>query len=228
MENIKSYLIDFAEGRVEVSDFLDYCKIHPEVLDFLTSIADTKFKTTIVHKVRDENGFTQYIPEELPFDAKLFIDEETKTNGGTIGKYLNIHDLFSNVLVAAFPHENIIIDETLHEKYCFMLDACPEYIGGEQADELIEQLLESFPKELSKTKRIKLFKEQVKELFHIESNKYPRWIQSPEWPIGENGVPMRFVSQKRKKGKEYETILYTEFLFEDIKTGELRVVEQFT
>ena len=68
----------------------------------------------------------------------------------------------------------------------------------------------------------------IKELFHIESNKYPRWIQSPEWPIGENGVPMRFVSQKRKKGKEYETILYTEFLFEDVKTGEQRVVEQFT
>ena len=58
--------------------------------------------------------------------------------------------------------------------------------------------------------------------------KYPRWIQDPEWPVGEEGMPMKFVSQKRKKGNAYNTMLYTEYLFEDVKTGKQRTIEQFT
>ena len=44
MIEIKKYLIDFAEGRISVSDFIEYSKEHPEILDFLTNIADPKFK----------------------------------------------------------------------------------------------------------------------------------------------------------------------------------------
>lgn len=228
MIKIKQYLIDFAEGRISVSDFIQYSKEHPEILDFLTNIADPKFKTTIVHKKIGDNGWPQYISEELPFDAKLFLQKELEQSGGMLGKYLNIHGLFSKVLTTAFPNDNIIIDETLHNKHWFMLDACPEYIGGEEVDDLLMDLLESLPDNLSKTKKVRLYKEQLRSLFNIESNKYPRWIQEAEWPVGEDGVPMRFISQKRKKGKAYETMLYTEFLFEDVKTGEQRIVEQFT
>jgi hypothetical protein len=39
---------------------------------------------------------------------------------------------------------------------------------------------------------------------------------------------MRFVEQKRKKGKEYAEMLYTQFFFEDVETGEIRVIDQFT
>ena len=53
--------------------------------------------------------------------------------------------------------------------------------------------------------------------------KYPDPI-----PVGEDGVPMKFISQKAKKGKAYQTMLHTEFLFEDVKTGEQRIIEQFT
>ncbi len=225
---IKKYLIDFAEGRVSVPDFIEYSKKHPDVFDFLTNIADPKFKTTIVHKKIGDNGYPQYIPEELPFDAKLYMDTELNSTGGTLGKYLNIHALFSKVLVTAFPDDNITIDTTLDDKFIFMLNACPEYIEGEEVDSVIEKVLESIPQNLSRTKRIKQFKEQIKQVFHIEGNKYPRWIQGGEWPIGEDGVPMKFISQKRKKGKAYDTMLFTEFLFEDMKTGKQRIVEQFT
>ena len=228
MIEIKKYLIDFAEGRISVPDFIKYSNEHPEILDFLTNIADPKFRTTIVHKKIGDDGWPQYIPEELPFDAKLDLQEELKTGGGILGKYLNIHGVFSNVLVTAFPNDNIVIDETLHNKHLFMLDVCPEYIGGEEVDNLLMDLLETLPDNLSKTKKVKFYKEQLKSLFHIELNKYPRWIQEAEWPMGEDGIPMRFISQKRKKGKTYETMLFTEFLFEDVKTGKQRIVEQFT
>lgn len=226
--DIKSYLIDFAEGRISVPDFIEYSRVHPEILDFLTNIADPKFKTTVVHKTIGENNYPQYIAEELSFDAKLYMNEQLKRKNGLLGIHLNIHSLFSNVLVAAFPNDNIVIDETLSNKFRFMLQACPEYIGGEEVDYLLEDLLESLPEDLSKTKRVKLYKEQLKSLFHIESNKYPRWIQEAEWPVGEDGIPMKFISQKAKKGKAYQTMLHTEFVFEDVKTGEQRIVEQFT
>ena len=129
--SIKKYLIDFAEGRISVPDFIKCSKEHPEIFDFLTNIADPKFKTTIVHKKIGDTGWPQYIPEELPFDEKLFLQKELESSGGMLGKYLNIHDLFSNVLVTAFPNDNIVIDETLSNKFRFMLQACPEYIGGE-------------------------------------------------------------------------------------------------
>lgn len=226
--DIKSYLIDFAEGRITVPEFIKCCETNSEILDFLTEIADPKFKTPIVRKEIGENGWPQYIPEELPFNAKLSLSEHLKTNINTLAKHLNIHGLFSRVLVTAFPNDNIVIDETLSNKFTFMLQACPEYIGGEEVDCLLEDLLESLPEDLSKTKRVKLYKEQLKSLFHIESNKYPRWIQGAEWPAGEDGIPMKFISQKAKKGKAYQTMLHTEFLFEDVKTGEQRIIEQFT
>ncbi len=228
MIEIKKYLIDFAEGRISTPDFIKYSQEHPEILDFLTKIADPKFKTTVVHKTIGENGMPQYVAEELSFDAKLFIDEQRKRANGSLELHLNIHGLFSSVLVTAFPDYNIVVDETLRNKHLFMLDACPEYIGGEEVDDLLVDLLQTLPDNLSKTKKVKLYKEQLKSLFHIESNKYPRWIQEAEWPMGEDGIPMKFISQKRKKGKSYDTMLFTEFLFEDVKTGKQRIVEQFT
>lgn len=67
-----------------------------------------------------------------------------------------------------------------------------------------------------------------KKEFHIEGMKYPRWIQGGEWPVSKSGKPVRFIEQKRKKGKEYSTMLYTQFFFEDVETGEIRVIDQFT
>ena len=157
-ENIKSYLIEFAEGRVSVPEFLEYSKEHTEILDFLTNIADPTFKTGIVHKRIGEDGWPLYISEELPFNAKLFIDEQTKRERSTLAKHLNIHHLFSRVLITAFPDDNIVMDETLSEKFTFMLHACPEYIGGEEVDEILENLLESIPEGLSKTKNSASYK----------------------------------------------------------------------
>lgn len=228
LENIKSYLIDFAEGRVTVPEFIEYCKTHSEVLDYLTKIADSEFKTYVTHISIDENGYKQYTVEELPFDASLDLQSQLSRGGGNLARYLNIHSFYSKIITTAFPTDNITVDTTLDEKSSFMSDACPEYIGGPEVEELLGILLETLPKDLSKSKKIRLYKEKLKELFHIEQNKYPRWVQEAEWPMGSDNLPMRFVGQKRKKGKAYETMLYTEFLFEDVKTGEQRIIEQFT
>ena len=144
--------------------------------------------------------------------------------------YVNIQSWLYNLMSELFPNEHIEIDKTLKEKASFMSDVCPEYIEGCEIEELgiIEKLIEQVPETIPKGKRIKHIKELIKKEFHIEGTKYPRWIQGGEWPISPSGKPMRFLEQKRKKGKGYENMLYTIFVFEDVDTLELRTVEQFT
>lgn len=227
MDEKKAFWIDFTEGRISVPEMLDRTEERPELLDWLTSIADPKFKTVVVHKETDEDGYTTYTPEELPFHARLHIKAEMEAvRSGKLGQYLNLHYLFSQILMTAFPEEGIVMDMTLEKKFDFMLDACPEYIGGPEVNHLLDELLEEIPADLSKAKRVKLYREKVKALFPMAGKKYPRWVQEAEWPLSPSGKPMRFLEQK--KGKDYKTTMQTHFLFEDVDTGEIRTIEQFT
>ena len=111
-----------------------------------------------------------------------------------------------------------------------MLDVCPGYIDGVEisAAEIIEKIIAEVPETMPKSKRKKEIRERIKAAFHIVDGKYPRWVQGGDWPVAASGKPMRFVGQKRKKGKEYENMLYTVYTFEDVDTGEIRTIEQFT
>lgn len=231
MDERKKYWIDFAEGRVSVPEMLRQTEERPELLDWLTSIADPKFRTYTIQKETVEGSYSAYTPTEHPFDAKLQIQvyvHEGRGSGSELGRHLNIHSYFSRVLTTAFPDEGIEVDKTLCEKHIFMLDACPQYIGGPEVNHLLDKLLEEVPAALSKTKRVKLYKEKIKTMFHITGKKFPYWVQDAQWPISPSGKPMRFLEQKRKKGKAYTNMLYTQFIFEDVDTGEIRVIDQFT
>ena len=230
MDEIKRFWIDFVEGRITVPEMVARTEAEPALLDWLTSIADPKFKTYTTQKV-EGNILTNYVLVERPFDAKLQIEDYVhKGQGGSckLGRYLNIHGCFSRVLTTAFPDDGIVVDQTLHNKFGFMLDACPAYIGGPEVDFLLDELLEEIPAELSKSKRIKLYREKVKGLFPLTDKKYPRWVQEAEWPLAPSGKPMRFVEQKKAKGKAYAEAMLTYYIFEDVDTGEQRIVEQFT
>ena len=229
MDEMKYFWVSFVEGRISVPEMLARTEEKEELLDWLTRIADGKFKTVLIQKETDEDGYTTYTPMEFPFDAKLQIRADVyEGNGGKLGRYLNIHSMFAKVLTTAFPEDGIVTDQTLHEKFCFMLNACPEYIGGPEVDHLLDELLEKIPAELSKSLRAKLYKEKVKELFPLAGKKYPRWVQEAEWPLSSSGKPMRFVEQKKAKGKELAETMYTHFIFEDVDTGEKRIIDQFT
>ncbi len=229
MEEIKAYLIDFVEGRIRVQEFIQQCEINPRILDYVTSIAGQDEKLYEHLWVIDDNGHGKFIHKEIPYDARKYLHEELKPNcGGVLGTYLNIHNHFSRILISAFPNEEIKKDISLKNKHTFMLEACPEYIEGQEVSEILNNLLSEIPDNLSKTKRIKQFKDKVKKMFHIEGNKYPRWIQGGDWPISSSGKPMKFIEQKRKKGQKHDELLYTFYVFEDVDTGEQRVIEQFT
>lgn len=229
MQNEKQFWIDFAQGLISVPDMLARTEAEPALLAWLNGIVPEGTVTCVVHTVTEDDGYTRYIPEDVPFTAEIFLREELgRRRKSNLGHALNIHSTFSHFVADAFPEENIVIDQTLSKKFDFMLDACPEAVDGPEVENVIEALLESLPQDLSKAKRVKLFKERLRELFPTAGGKWPRWVQGAEWPLGSGGKPMRFLEQKRRKGKEYANMLYTHFIFEDVDTGEQRIIDQYT
>lgn len=166
--------------------------------------------------------------QEIPYNVKkIYPYNKTKSKLRT---YINIQSWLYNLMTEFFPNDPIKKDESLNQRALFMMEVCPEYIEGYEIDEagIIEAIIAQVPESLPKGKRKKQIKDLIKKEFHIEGTKYPRWIQGGEWPVSKSGKPMRFIEQKRKKGKEYSTMLYTQFFFEDVETGEIRVIDQFT
>lgn len=94
-----------------------------------------------------------------------------------------------------------------------------DYLGGEEVDGVIEEVLEKKTEDISVTKFISAAKQELRELFHITPRKYPKWVQEPEWPMGQVS-PMMFMRQ-RKDGE------LVEFVFQDADTGEERIVTQY-
>ncbi len=182
----------------------------------------------MVGGVRELFTETYRAVETFPYDVRRMAERQKTPD--RLGHQLNLQGWLYRLMGQLFPEEIFHRDNTLSEKHSFMLDACPEYIGGVEVEEagIIEDILDSVPETMPKNKRIKEVKSRIKEAFHVSGIIYPRWVQEPEWPLSQSGKPLRFVKQKRKKGKEYEGMLYTLFCFEDVDTGEERVVEQFT
>ena len=192
----------------------------------------SKYKTSYVQhmctgvKELFEKEYT--IVQETPYNVKT-VYSRNKTNN-MLWTYVNIQSWLYYLMVEIYPNESILKDEHLYNKASFIMDVCPEYIEGQEIDEagIIEAIIEQVPESLPKSKRKKQIIELIKKEFHIEGTKYPRWVQGGEWPVSKNGKPLRFVEQKRKKGKGYENMLYTIYIFEDVDTLEVRTIEQFT
>ncbi len=116
------------------------------------------------------------------------------------------------------------IEFTSTERYTnefnFLISIMPDYINSSKAEALIDQIALSVPESLGKTKRLKMIKTKIKEAFHLEGCKYPRWAQDTDWPFSKTGKPMKFISQKQERGSDL-----IELTFEDVDTGERIIVE---
>ena len=105
-------------------------------------------------------------------------------------------------------------------EYCALLDVMPTYINGEKAEMLAEQIIKDTPSEKSAVKRAKVIREKIKEAFHIEGRKYPRWPQDTDWPFSETGRPLKYISQK----SDGDLVRFT---FLDVDTGNEVIVEDY-
>ena len=236
----KQVVYDFLANRIDFRTFMKECDNNPGILDWVQSVVPSSIKWRKLVENEDvkkqfeeiRNGVRSATPDEMsalirqhyysveiPYDIRAVIQELKQ--GDVIGHWLNVHSELSRLMRAAFPDETIEESDHVKRVFDFIISVCPEYIGGSEIDE--QNILENIYNELpngSQTARKKVYKERLKELFHVQGSKYPHWFQNPEWPMGKNS-PMRFVSQSHK-GDLFN------YVFEDVDTGEQRIVVQFS
>lgn len=147
------------------------------------------------------------------------IEDLLKSDCSFAMKRAEIYDLVFSVVAAQAPETAYC--HKYSDEFKFFLRAVPEYAsGGEDACAYIEQtIIAALPPDLSEAKRVKLCKEQVRQRFHVEGNRHPRWVQSAEWPIV-GGEPAKYVGCERSGDR-------VRYFFEDPATGRRVAVEQY-
>ena len=136
---------------------------------------------------------------------------------GTIGDNLNIWAPIYQVY--SYYHPELSYTKKYKETYILYLDVIRDCYEGSEVRQIVEKIVTDALLIKYKGKRIQQAKMEVEKQFHVVDKKRPRWIQGPDWPMGEKS-PMKFIIQKRK-GEQVQ------YFFEDADTGASRIVEQF-
>ena len=224
--------VDYLEGRYPAKKFISEIYEKSELYMWVQSLVPPGEMTKIyVHRegvfLDPETNTVLYDmePMKVPYDILDDLKKHERRDFGgpkwSIGYIHHTHQLLLARFVQVFPNYDIKPTEDYEMKNQLRF-ACPDYVGGvEVIDQgVLDKIIDLLPKDLSMSKKKTLFKNMVREAFHVEGNKYPRWIQSPEWPVN-NGVPLKFVKTKRINSE------MVHHYFVDINTGEERIVEDF-
>ena len=213
MENIKQFTVDYLEGRIEPHLYSEALRNDPSVLDWLQSIVP-EGKIGYFEKVVRPDG--SWYQRTGPYSIHHAIKAVWSDPGHSrLGRELNTFSVISRFMSEAFPELELNLDTTLSEKYHFILNACPEYLCSVEIENagILEKLMEEFPDTMPKSKRVKAFRDKLKQMFYVEGQKYPRWIQQSEWPLSKTGNPTKFLRQKSKGEVSF-------YYFLDVDTGE--------
>ena len=105
------------------------------------------------------------------------------------------------------------------DDYRLLLSAQPEWLDVDAA--FLQKLLAEAPPDATPKERQKWLRQRLQEKFRC-AHRPPRWLQSPQWPIGEHG-PLVFLGQLAVKDFHDEAAVY---VFHDPATGECRSVLQ--
>lgn len=140
-----------------------------------------------VSYVAQEPGFVREMFEnqysairEIPYDVRVVL--RGLRSPSVLGYYLNIQGWLYRLMKEIYPDETIIMDETLHQKCSLMLEVCPDCVDSAEvsASGIIDAIIAEFPETLPKTKRKKLIRQRIKEVFYLTETQSPRWVQSSE------------------------------------------------
>lgn len=218
-------VFDFLKGDVEFKEFKKKWDESQEIREWVENLVDLKSELN-----SDWRNLPRFQNNPFLFGELIAIH---KHYGGSVLKYIEVslnqkglskasyeHSLFGPIaLVVPLVYPDTEITSYYSDEANYYSNATSDYIGGPEVDDYLYKLLGGFPPSLGKTKRLKEAKKAINEAFHIEKGKYPFWIQFPDWPMGKFN-PMKYISRKH----DGDLFLYT---FQDVDTGEVRVVEQF-
>lgn len=203
MKNLQ-IAIDFIEGKKTVEEFMreaNVAKTFEELQELLP-----KGASRCVQQIKEGKIITR----NVAYDVKSYFNELYAS--GTLDGKVNIFAETRDILLSKYPDINV--DNSLIEKFQFILVNTPPYIGGAEAERILEQIYDRLV-----AQKPSIYKAEVKKQFCF-TDKPPKWIQAPEWPVSENGTPLQFLYEI-KKSKEIK-----EYFFKNIKIDSIVVIEQ--
>jgi len=201
-------------GHLEMAAFIKLLKtdesLRGEIRSFVPSeaIHDSKhaFWKDISHSVLEQYDFDFL---KLLFKICRF--------DGTLGDNLNIFSTISCAYYYYVPH--LSCTDYYQNAFRLYLEAIGEYYEGPEVTQLLNQIVSDALQFKTKEQKIKEIRSKLKCMFHIDGTKRPYWIQGGEWPMGKYS-PMQFIKQEKiTEGKQY--------IFQDVDTGETRLVRQY-
>ena len=234
---VEEIIRQFVRGDIDFDVFYNYYCTDNKIIQYLENIVislnakniqityDAVFNATFtpeeakyyIEKNRSDHTDI-VVPNKHYPDVKSLMDHFLSSSCSFIMKKSEIYNLIYSIVVAAEP--KTVYYHKYSDDFSFFNSAVPDYVsGGEEACNYIEkEIISKLPSDISKSKRIKLCKEQIKKSFSIEGNKFPRWAQSAEWPIV-NGKPAKYLGYHRKG----DLVVY---IFEDVDTKNMIEVKQ--
>lgn len=228
LETVKA----FVAGEMDIATFMEryYADdILPEYLNSVIAYIEeyhipVKRRTVLMKNVNQNKPFALRSEVEtfIPQYARELkgLSVKWKENPPRVGAYLKTQSHLT--AHGAFKIHEIVSDiyyqidftvqrtEKYGDEYEFSLDVLPSYLaGGISAENYISQhFLSKYPATMKKGERRRLVKEAIKQAFPRDCKGFPRWIQMPQWPMGEDGKPMVYTGQKAFEH-------HTEYYFRD-------------
>jgi hypothetical protein len=191
-------LVCFAEGRLEGS-----------VLDAALATEEMKALLSVFEEARYPALTNHY--------RRLHNKQDRTSLGGLVNSEGIIKDFLKKAEIAFNPANRF------SNIYSLILKAVPDYLDPPL--EFITEKIVPHESDLSDSKKKKLIKERLKELFKY-LNKPPKWIQSPDWPI-RDGKPLVFIGQLTVDAPELFHDEGAVYLFFDPAKGDFETVAQF-
>lgn len=205
-------IIDFVSGKLTYEEFETLFTMDPSIWDIAQTLLTPEIMNDSTHpfwsktnriRLESNNYSIQYACLSFGYDS--------------VGKVIT-HRMLGELVSYQYP------EVALHEPPEFSEADLRErlgmdYLGGVDVDDLINEILSKHCEGMPVTKFINTAKQELRTLFHLVPRKYPRWVQEPEWPLGQKS-PMLYVEQRRS-GE------LVEFVFQDVDTKELRIVKQY-
>lgn len=208
-------------GNIDMEQFLKKLQDDPELQEYIRRLVPEEAKEDPSHVFWKSVSYPSVKRDHFDYSRFIFrmanSDLWASHPDIRIGKYLNIFSLLKKAYLYYYP--DIVCTRRYEDVFDVYLDAVGDCFEGPEVCALVEQIILDAMQLSAKTKRVKQARTVLRDVFHIEGSKRPRWIQGPEWPIGGRS-PMQFTGQK----KAGETVDYT---FQDVDTGDIRTIRQY-
>lgn len=235
---------DFITGTIDINDFMELFNESNQISDYLEGIIDNIEKNQVPIKRRTMcmKGVAQNKPFKARSNAEIYIKEyaqsfldlskEWKANPPKLGKDLRrenhltafgayrIHSVVADVYYQV--DDTLQKTEKYHNEYDFLLSVMPGYLSGgvDTENYVSKHILPKYPTTMKKSERMRLVKEDIRKVFKRDCKGYPRWIQSPEWPMDSDGKPMVY-------GGQCSFERYTSYFFRAVDLEETKIIKQW-